>query len=612
MTDPRAIDGDLEVATPSSAETPDGGDATASSDEVIMGVAEVSRRPAPAGLAETIARATGDAGTSPDGDGPTLDSSLAGLDAQLDASAAFEDWSAKAVDPGLGMAGGLGSLPDPGARLDGLAGGTPSRPDPAISRDLGSSLGGGTSSDAALTQVAQGGRDSGPAVTEMGEMSRYATGIGLGAQIGNMIRNAEAGVKAALDAPPSEGGPSASIDEKMGPDPVDPGDPSDGTTPPASPASSPATPSAEEPPAEEPPAEEPPADPDDPNNPKSTTGEDVPLSAHAKATLAFLGVSDTLISRAGTAGPDYAQGDPGGGGGGGGAPDVEGGGYTDPNPDATGPILRDPGDRPPVAGPDYAPGIPGEGGDRFITWDAGTGRTSGAAGDAAGAQVPGAPQVVSAGGGIGAVGAVGTVGATGTTGEGAGAEAGGIGSSSFAMTADADEAAGTTGTATGKDPGTGPDTVLTAGMSSGKDPGTGPDTVLTAGMSSGKDPGTGPETRCLSAGMSSARASAGTICRHRVDEGIIVVDTGRPAAGFADIRPGEPISITGISERFSGNASVTGERHDIGASTWATGDEIFGSWSTTDQPGSAGAGATDTTGDVTAPTAGLSGGRTRA
>ena len=133
----------------------------------------------PQTAAGSVAQATDDAGTPPDRDAPALDRSFAGLDARLDASSAFEDWSARAVDPAFGMAGGLGSLPDPGAGLDGLAGGTPSRPDLGISRDLGSPIGGGTSSDAAISQIAQAARDTGPDVGETGGMSQYASGIGL-------------------------------------------------------------------------------------------------------------------------------------------------------------------------------------------------------------------------------------------------------------------------------------------------------------------------------------------------------------------------------------------------------------------------------------------------
>jgi hypothetical protein len=204
------------------------------------------------------------------------------------------------------------------------------------------------------------------------------------------------------------------------------------------------------------------------------------------------------------------------------------------------------------------------------------------------------------------------------------------------------------GLATGKDPDTGP-VGRDPGLATGKDPDTGP-VGRDPGLATGKDPDNMPDNEGLGAGMASAQdpstisgsedddledlevqrrtvrggdaeatpaPAAGTgpdfVAGVRgdpgsppVDEGIIVVDSGRPAAGFGDIRPGETISITGINDRFSGNALVTGERHDIGATTWATGDEIFGSWSTTNQPGIADSPPTAIRGDAAASMAEMS------
>jgi hypothetical protein len=97
-----------------------------------------------------------------------------------------------------------------------------------------------------------------------------------------------------------------------------------------------------------------------------TTGEGGPISPNTKAALDFLGYPETTITRAGTAGPDYGQGDPGASGDTGGG-DAGGGGSSgdgsNPEPMTTGEggsVLVDPGTRNPTAGPDVGPGIPGE------------------------------------------------------------------------------------------------------------------------------------------------------------------------------------------------------------------------------------------------------------
>lgn len=98
-----------------------------------------------------------------------------------------------------------------------------------------------------------------------------------------------------------------------------------------------------------------------------TTGEGGPISPETQAALDFMGYSGVRITRAGTAGPDYGQGDPGASGDTGGG-DTGGGGSSSgdgshPEPMTTGEggaVLVDPGTRNPTAGPDYAPGIPGD------------------------------------------------------------------------------------------------------------------------------------------------------------------------------------------------------------------------------------------------------------
>jgi hypothetical protein len=685
MSEPRVPRIALDAEVDPRVEAADGGKGTSgSSDEIPVEAADVSPRPAPAGLAEAFTQATGEAGSPLGPDAPALDpSNAAGLDAQLGASGGFETWSAGAADPGFGLSpgidgpsGGMDGLPDPGSRLGGLAGGLEggfaSRPDLGISRDPGSLLGGTGQSDEDLLLAMQR-PDSGPDSGGGGGMSEYASGEDsvtfqpVVTRDGWGNTTTETTTNTYGETGPGQGSllyrgsdyglvdSTTTVTHSFEPPPDEPED--------------------EEPPADEPPADEPPAAPPTATPPADTTPDDDILTT---------GDSGPVLQDPGNrplkAGLDYGQGDPGDSGGTGGS--LGGGSGSDPVMDGTkpepmtigeaGPVLRDPGLRNPTAGPDFGPGLPGEspavsariGGssmdDGIIIVDTGSRAPAtsdlaglGLAPDAGGAQAPATQQVATALGGAGAVGAVGAVGAagaagtTGTTGEGGGAEPGRIGSSSFAMTAETDEAAGTERAATTDVPSASPADGWTSGMVAGPVPGARPDMGMSPGMVTGRDPSLSTDDGGLSAGMATGKdpgaisgsededledlevqrrtvrgettdatsASAadtgddfagrvrGSLPGPFMDAGI-VVDTG-PATpvGLPDIRPGDPISITGIGHRFSGDAFISADRSSIEGSTWAGGDEIFGSWSTTDQPVAAGSSSTVDVGDATAPTA---------
>ena len=625
MSEPRVprIAHDAE-ADPRVETTEDGTGTSGSSDEVLEVAAEVSQRPAPAGLAEAFTQAVGDTGSPLGPDAPALDPSVAaGLDAQVGASAAFESWSARAADPGFGLSpgmdglsGGMDGLPDPGGQLSGLPGGLDggfaSRPDLGISRDPGSRLGGPGQSNEDLLRAIQR-PDSGPDSGGGGGMSDYASGLDLPKVFDNLKPILEAAVKAYVDSPPSEGGPPASLDEKFGPEAPGAEDPSSGTsaTPPAASPEVPAvTPPAEDPPADTPPADEPPAEkPAAVTPPVEETPDDILTTGDDGPVLRDPG------NRPLRAGLEFGHGDPGDGG------DTSGGSGRDPLVDGTkpepmttgeaGPILRDPGHRNPTAGPDYGPGIPGESGAVSVGL--------GIARDAGGTQAPATQQVATASGGVGAVGAVGAAGAagtTGTTGGGGGSEPGGIGSSSFAMTADADATPGTEPAATTDAPSTGPADGLTAGMVTGKDPSaiSGSEDEDLEDLELQRRTVRGGDTAATSAsaadtGDDFAGSVRGASPGPLMDAGV-VVDTGRATpVGLPDIRPGDPISITGIGDRFSGDAFVSADRSSIDASTWAGGDEPFGSWSTTDQPATSGSSSKLDVGDATAPTPSIAAGK---
>jgi hypothetical protein len=437
MSDPRDVETALDAkAGPPAEAIDDGGGDAGSSSQVVEEAQDADLRQAPGWLTAAVAQTAGDAGSLSGSDGPVLDpSSTAGLDARVDASAAFEDWRARGGAPEFGLTGGLGDRPDVGATLDGLRDGfsdgsafhssdlagldrsldASSRFDPAASRA------------ADLQKAAQAGLgdDRGPQFGESGGIDPRISGI--------------------KDDPPSAGTP-------------------DGGTPTADPPTTPwlpdwpsGAPSGAAGPSQKSPSNDPPADP--PDDDDSGTGEDVPTSARTKAALDFLGVPPPPLLRPDGAPLDFGRGDPGGDGADDGGDPVGGSGTPvhdadDPYPNtidgvtvgyenlkASGPI-----DRPLRAGPDYGSGDPGGNGLNGggpVTVGRGTAMGIEGEGDAGagGAPAPAGPPAVTGLGGTGGVGSIGVVGATGegsgTTGGGAGGTDGPpIASSSSAMTAD--------------------------------------------------------------------------------------------------------------------------------------------------------------------------------